>query len=350
MRRMLFVLLGMALILGATEASAQEISSRAANIRFGGRLHSQYSASSVSAADNDFFFRRVRLTFDIGVTDFFSARIQPDFAGGKTQVQDAYVRLNFSDAFRFSMGQFKRAFDPFLLASSTDLSIIERDGRVEGVSGCAGVGGACSYGRLTEKLGFAGRDAGIRFELSGGSVSFLGTVTNGTGINVLDENDAKSYSGRVTFDVGSGVKVSGQYAAHDYVDDADENAYAGAWSADVQFGGWRDGLLFQAAIVGGDNWKSLDAGGNEAPFTAFQGVASYYVPLDHPRYAGIEPLLRVSYADPDGDTADDGAVIVTPGLMLYIQNKTKLGFNLDVFTPQTGDTEYSLKIQAFLYF
>ncbi len=348
--RRIFVLLGMALCLASAEASAQEISSRAANLQVGGRLHSQYSASSVGAAHNDFFFRRVRLTLDMGVTDFFTARIQPDFAGGKTEVQDAYVRLNFSKAFRLSMGQFKRAFDPFSLASSTDLSIIERDGRVEGVDGCAGVGGTCAYGRLTEKLGFAGRDAGIRFELSGGSVSFLGTVTNGTGINVSDDNDAKSYSGRVTLDVGSDVKVSGQYAAHDYVDDAEQNAYAGAWSADVQFGGWRDGLLFQAAVVGGDNWKSLDAGGNEALFTAFQGVASYYVPLGHPRYAGIEPLLRVSYADPDGDAADDGAVIITPGLMLYVQNKTKLGFNVDVFSPQTGDTEYSFKMQAFLYF
>ena len=47
-------------------------------------------------------------------TDYHVALAIEDFKqeGGKTAVQDAYVRLNFSDALRFSMGQFKRAFDP----------------------------------------------------------------------------------------------------------------------------------------------------------------------------------------------------------------------------------------------
>jgi hypothetical protein len=38
-----------------------------------------------------------------------------------------------------------------------------------------------------------------------------------------------------------------------------------------------------------------------------------------------------SYADPDGDTRNDGAIIFTPGLMFYIQGSNKIGFNLDVF-------------------
>ena len=95
---------------------------------------------SAPSAVNDFFFRRVRLLLDVTVGDFLSARLQPDFAGGKTQLQDAYLRLTFADDFQVSMGQFKRAFDLFELSSSTDLSLIERDGRIEGVGNCAGVG------------------------------------------------------------------------------------------------------------------------------------------------------------------------------------------------------------------
>jgi hypothetical protein len=349
MRRLLIALSGVALSLPAAQLSAQEISARAADIRLGGRLHAQYSASSVGEAENDFFFRRVRLIADINVTDFFSARVQPDFAGGKAALQDAYVRFNVSDGFRVSMGQFKRAFDLFELSSSTDLSLIERDGRVEGVSSCTGVGGACSYSRLTEKLGFAGRDQGVKVEISGDAVSFQGTITNGTGINTSDENDAKSYSGRLSVDASDNVVLSGQFAVHDYLD-GDENVYAPAWAADVEVGGWRDGLHLQAGIASGDNWKELDASGDAVPFMAYQGVLSYYVPLDDPRWAGVEPLARVSFADPNGDADDDGAVIFTPGLMLYVQGKNKIGFNLDVFSPQTGDTEYSFKVQAFLYF
>jgi hypothetical protein len=349
MRRYCLVLLAVALAYPAVPTSAQEISARAADIRLGGRLHAQYSASSVSEAENDFFFRRVRLIADITVTDFFSARVQPDFAGGETQLQDAYVRFNVSDAFGVSIGQFKRAFDLFELSSSTDLSIIERDGRVEGVGGCAGVGGACSYSRLTEKLEFAGRDQGVKLELSGERVAFMATATNGTGINTSDENDAKSYSGRLSVDAGDNVTLSGQVAVHDYLD-GEDNAYAPAWGADIEVGGWRDGLHLQAGLASGDNWKELNAGGEAVPFMAYQGLLSYYVPLEGPRWAGIEPLARVSFADPNSDAADDGAVIVTPGLMLYVQGRNKIGFNVDVFSPQTGDTEYSFKMQAFLYF
>jgi hypothetical protein len=350
MRRSLIALPLLALSFPSVQASAQEISARDASIRIGGRMHAQYSASSVGEAENDFFFRRVRLILDINVTDFFSARVQPDFAGGETQLQDAYVRFNVSDGFRLSMGQFKRAFDLFELASSTDLSIIERDARVEGVNSCTGVGGACSYSRLTEKLGFAGRDQGVRLEVSGDRVSFLGSATNGTGINKSDENDAKSYSGRLSVEAHDDVTISGQVAVHDYLDEDNENVYAPAWGADIEVGGWRDGLHLQAGLASGDNWKELNAAGEAVPFMAYQGVLSYYVPLDDPRWAGIEPLARVSFADPNGNADDDGAVIFTPGLMLYIQGKNKIGFNVDVFSPQTGDTEYSFKMQAFLYF
>jgi hypothetical protein len=188
MRRTLIALSMVALSFPTVQASAQEISARDASIRFGGRMHAQYSASSVGEAENDFFFRRVRLTVDVDISEFFTARIQPDFAGGETQLQDAYVRFNVSDGVRLSMGQFKRAFDLFMLSSSNDLSIIERDARIEGSSSCPGVGGACSYGRLTEKLGFAGRDQGVKLDVSGDRVALQVTATNGTGINTSDEN------------------------------------------------------------------------------------------------------------------------------------------------------------------
>jgi hypothetical protein len=65
---------------------------------------------------------------------------------------------------------------------------------------------------------------------------------------------------------------------------------------------------------------------------------------------GVEPLARFSYADPDTDADDDGALVFTPGLMLYITGRTKIGANLDIYSPQTGGGELSLKIQSFLYY
>ena len=347
-----FVMLGLTAFGVPTATEAQlEISSRASSIQIGGRVHAQYAASSVDDANNDFFLRRVRLIADITLNDFASARVQPDFAQGKIALQDVYVRLGFSSKFRVSAGQFKRAFDIFELSSSTDLSIIERDARVEGASGCSGVSGICSYSRLTQKLKYSERDQGIKIDGSSGRVSYQATLTNGTGINVSDENDAKSYSGHLTLAVSENVRVSGQLGVHDYlIESAEASTERGiAWGADVEFGTWRDGAHIQASVIRGDNWKSLDSDHNEATFLTTQIVASYYSERSG-RLSGIEPLIRLSFGDPDTAVGKNAGTVVTPGLMFYLQGKSKIGANLDIYSPQSGETALSFKVQTYLYF
>ncbi|HSW28136.1 MAG TPA: porin [Longimicrobiales bacterium] len=344
------VALAVALSLGGDLAAQATLTPRSASIRIGGRMHTQYATSSVESYNSQFFFRRARIEADITVNDFFEARLQPEFGGFTAELKDAYVKFNFSPAFQLTVGQFKRPFDLFELASSVDLSIIERDGRVGGVSTCAGVGSVCSYSRLTERLGFADRDIGVRVGGARGKVAYEVSMTNGAGQNVVDENDAKSFSGRMSLKAGPDLTLGANLALHDYVDPAKEDAHAGAWGVDAQYGTWRDGLLVQASLVGGENWKKLDTSGDASAFMAFQGAASWYAPLEGKRVVGIEPLLRVSFGDPDRDVADDGGLVFTPGLMLYIAGRNKIGFNVDVWSPQTGKTEHSLKVQSYLYF
>lgn len=358
--RQVFLTLLLAMLAVPDLAESQiEISSRASSIQVGGRVHAQYATSSVGDADNDFFLRRVRLIADITLNDFVTARVQPDFARGKIALQDVYVRLGSSSKFRVWVGQFKRAFDIFELSSSTDLSIIERDARVEGVSECSGVSGICSYSRLTEKLKYAERDQGIKIDGSSGRMSYQFTLTNGTGINVSDENDAKSYSGRLSFTASDKVTFSAQVGVHDYLfplvatrteRGVDMKTARGvAWGADLEFGTWRDGAHIQASVIRGDNWKSLDSNQNEATFLTTQIVASYYSEKSG-RLAGIEPLLRLSFGDPDTAVGKNAGTVVTPGLMFYLQGKSKIGANLDVYSPQSGDTALSFKVQTYLYF
>lgn len=326
------------------------ISSRAATLTLGGRLHTQYQGSSVDGAVNDFFIRRARLVADATFNDFFVGRLQTDFAGGGATLLDAYVRLDFDEAFRLYMGQFKRSFDIFELDSSTDLSLFERDGRIPGFSACTGVGRVCSYSRLTEALGFAGRDAGLKVDGSSGTFMYQATVTNGTGVGVRDQNDGKSFSGRAGVAASDQLTVSANVGIHDYLASTTETEQAFAWGADVQWGTWRDGLLVQAAVTGGDNWAVFDPDGDPLTFLAFQAMGSLYNPLDGDRIVGVEPLLRVSVADPVGDIDDDGGTLITPGVMLYLMGKNKIGANLDYYVPQTGDSEFVFRAGAFLYF
>ena len=336
-------------LLPVSIAAQLEINARGATITFGGRLQTQYAHSSLDGADNDFFTRRARMIAEVRVNDFLSGRVQPDFAGGGAALKDAYVTLDFSEAFALTIGQFKRPFDIFELASSTDLSLIERDGRIEGLSACTGVGSICSYSRFTEALDYSDRDMGVRIAGGSGALSYQASLTNGTGGDAPDENDRKSVSGRVTWAATERVSVSGQVGLHDYVDPGGD-ATAVAFGADVEVGAWRDGFHLQAAVVGGDNWLALDPQLDPATFLTWQGVASFYYPLQGERIVGVEPLARVSWGDPSLDADDDSGILLTPGVMLYVLGRNKIGLNVDYFAPQTGSSELSLKVQSFLYF
>lgn len=337
-----------------TSAGAQtEISARTATITIGGRLHTQLSTTTVNdAGPTNIFLRRARIHLGIEVNDFLEAVLQPDLVGGQAILQDAYVRFNFSDGFAVTVGQMKRAFDLFELSSSTRLSVIERDGRVPGVDQCAGVGGICSWSGFTQELAYAERDVGIRFEgdLSE-RVSYMAAVTNGTGVNVADENSSKSFSGRIQVELGAGVRVAANTSIHDYVGPGGDTDYGVAFGGDIEFGSWQRGLHLQAGFVAGDNWLSLDLSGDPATFRTAQVIGSYYIPLDDgERFVGIEPVGRISWGDPDSDGVDDGGLLLTPGIMFYVLGRSKVGANLDIYSPQTGDTEMSLKLQTFLYF
>ena len=345
MRSLATTLLAVLMLFGADAAAAQtEVTARGAEIRLGGRLHTQFATSSVDGQPSTFFFRRARLIADVSVNELWSARVQTEFSGGRGRLVDAWVRYNFAPGFRVSVGQFKRRFDIFELESSTELPIIERDGRISGVDSCAGVGRVCTYGRFVSSLAYGGRDAGVRVEAGTGALRFSGSVTNGSGANTADTNTGKAFDARLDWAAGESLSVGGGIARHDY-EAGDETEYGTAWSVDATWGTFRDGLHVQAALLGGDNWKLSP----DATFMAWQVVGSFYKPLEG-RLAGVEPLFRISAGDPDTSVDSDGGLVYTPGLMFYVAGRNMFGVNLDVYSPQTGDTEYGLKTQFFLYF
>ena len=339
---------------GSTQvlAGQVEINARGAEIRFGGRLHSQFATSSADGGKStDFFTRRARLTIDVRVTPLLDARVQPDFGGGKLELKDAYFRLNFDSAFRLSMGQFKRAFDIFELNSSTDIVVVERTGRMDGVEGCAGPGGLCTLSRFTEKLGYSDRDIGVKVDGSlGERVSYMATVTNGTGTSGSDENSRKSLAGRVSLRLAEGLVLSGNVSRHDYMDENDATEAATAFGGDLEIGGFRSGTHMQVGLVGGANWRIESSSGEVPRFVTWQGILSRYFPLGGVRMEGIEPMARVSWGDPDRGTSDDSGLVITPGLFLYVKGKNRIGVNLDVYDHGPDSMQYSFKLQTYLYY
>lgn len=323
-----------------------------AEIRFGGRLHIQYEqGSSGEGEPGRVFARRARLKADIRWGESFEARLQPDFAGGEPELEDAWVALRPWPALRISMGQFNRTLEVFELASSNDLPVVERGAQVGGGPPCAGVAGVCTLSHLLAKLDFVGRDQGFRVEWDlGDGLRLLSTLTNGPGANRPDENGAKSLSVRTEFTPTEPLTVGVFYGLHDYVSASagGETEFAEAMGVDVQWGVWREGPRFQGALAWGDNWRA----GDKARFRGVHLLGSWYRPLPVGGvFAGIEPLLRVGWAD--GNVGVEGlgrSVVVTPGVAAYVHARNRIALNLDLADPAGGALRWSLKVQSYAVF
>jgi Phosphate-selective porin O and P len=321
----------------------------------GGRVHLQFNTTSGDGPSSEFLLRRARIWAATRVNDWIDGAAQIDFSGGKVAARYAFVRLAFNESTRLSFGQFKRAFDVFELTSSSQILVIERSGNIRGVeSACAGIGGVCSYSRFSEKLQLSSLDVGmlLQGELADGRVGYLLSLTNGTGGNAREENDTKSFAGRVEWFPVEKLRLGANVSVHDYPNEvtaSDEVAPAFAFDAEV--GDFERGLHIQAGIMSGRNWRKLTGTGDEARFLTYQGIVSYRAPLSHPgRVLAVEPVGRVSWGDPDRSTARDGGLLLTPGVVLHFQDRNKMAANLDVWNPASGQTTWGLKLQTYLYF
>ena len=206
-------------------------------------------------------------------------------------------------------------------------------------------------------LTYSDRDTGVRIDgaLEAQGLSYMLTVTNGTGGATPDENSAKSFAGRVVLNAADNVRVAANMSVHDYDHDSFENQLAAVWGGDVEVGDFDGGLHVMMGVMYGDNWMNLTSAEGEKPAPATlasaQGIVSYKHALDgSTRFEAVEPLFRVSWGDPDRSTADDGAVLFTPGVQLFVEGRNKIAANLDVYRTGSGSTEVSLKVQSYLYF
>lgn len=340
-----------------TMARAQAVEPRypVERTELGGRVHLQFNTTTVDdEISSEFFVRRARIWAASRLNDWIDGAVLVDISGSTASARYAFLRMSFSPAARVSFGQFKRAFDNFELTSSADILVVERDGNVRGAFDCAGVGGVCSYSRFSEKLQLSSLDVGVLLqgEAAQGKVEYLFSATNGPGPNTREENDAKSFSGRVAWRPTAGLKLGANLGLHDYPNAVTgEDAYAPATAFDLEVGNFKKGFHFQAGVMSGENWRNLDADGAESHFLTWQGIATYRVPVsEQGRIRAVEPVGRVSWGDPDRDHPEDGGMVFTPGFVVHFDGRNKAAANVDVWKPQSGGTVWGLKAQTYIYF
>ncbi len=130
-------------------------------------------------AIDTFTLRRVRPIFEGTLAKIFDFRIMPDFGGGTTVLQDAYMEARFNPAFRVRAGKFKPPVGLERLQSAVDLLFVER--------------------ALPTNL-VPNRDLGVQIsgDFAGGAISYQAGVFNGVvdgGNGDGDTNDEKDVAG-----------------------------------------------------------------------------------------------------------------------------------------------------------
>lgn len=127
--------------------------------------------SAVPSASDTFLLRRVRPILEGTVFGIHDFRFTPDFAGGKTVIQDAYVESRFHPAAKLKVGKFKVPIGLERLQSASDIRFVER--------------------ALPTNL-VPNRDLGVQLagDIAGGKLNYAVGVFNG----VLDGGSSENFS------------------------------------------------------------------------------------------------------------------------------------------------------------
>lgn len=389
------VLGALALLAGASGAlRAQDttglvITADAVEIDLSGRVQTQTATSSCSgfpfeagspctgqAPAVDMFLRRARFTLGIEISELVDAEIQPDFSGvDQVELKDAWGRLNFSPSFRVMVGHFKRPFDGFQLTSSTRILTIERDLDVPGVPGPA----APSLDELTTRFRLSDRDVGVTAHGAppGTGLRYWVGVFNGQGPeDDGDLNTDKQLVGRLQYTFRPGgslplsVAVAGASTDLPVRGQGDQPGVRASGERYTNLELWAElgefapGPHVQAGLMLGDNPLQTPAGDpivTDAPVAdrafasarAWQVIGAYRLAVPGSEIlAAVEPVFRVTGAEPNTDVDDDEAWGVTPGVQIFFGGRNKLALNWDLvfFSDDRAESVNSFKAQFQVHF
>ncbi|HEV2146242.1 MAG TPA: porin [Longimicrobiaceae bacterium] len=339
------------LLLAAGAAAAQQAPSTvfrasALEVSIGGRVQTQLNTTTVDSVPTaELALRRVRLEANVRVNEVVSAKIQPEFAGSRVSLRDAYVLFGFHPALQLLAGQANRPFGIIQPTSSTRIIPVERGVRIRGVRN------ALDEHNLVTDLGYADRDVGL--QLLGApagaplGLSYALGVFNGPARAAVPELDSYQLAARAAVRPAERLRTGLSWSRRDFLvvapTDGRELAAGQAWAVDVEYGTYGPGLHLVGEAAFGDVNPRADI-----DFTGAQAWLAYRTRAFGPSLTHLEPLFRVSYGDvdaPPGLTVPRGGTLLTPGINLYFGPLNRIMLNYDVWMPEQGDAVGSFKAQ-----
>ncbi len=139
-----------------------------------------------------------------------------------------------------------------------------------------------------------------------------------------------------------------------------DGEYFSAFEIFAEYGNFTAGPHLQAGLVFGENPTLNEAGGaidllggeDFANLLTWQAIASWKFAVESPFLEAVEPVFRVTRADPATDVDDDENWGFTPGIQFFFHKRNKLALNWDIvsFADDTLDSENSFKAQLQFHF
>lgn len=333
---------------GAQEAPPVVFRSNALEVSVGGRVQTQLTTTTVETEPfSEIAMRRVRLEATVKVNEVVSAKIQPEYAGTRVGIRDAFVRFAFDPALTLVAGQANRPFGTITPTSSTRILPIERGVRIRGLPN------ASEQHDLVADLGYADRDVGLQLvgEPKGAplGLSYAAGVFNGPARGEARELNTYQLAARAAVRPADPLRVGLSWSRRDFAVPAGgsperlEVERGHAWALDAEWGRYGPGLHLLAELSAGD----LDPAAG-AEFTGAQGWLAYRTGALGRGVTGVEPLVRVSHGEVDGEPqrlAVAGGTLLTPGVNVYFGPLNRIMLNYDFWRGADGGREGSFKAQ-----
>lgn len=346
-----------AAVLAPAAASAQEerqgpvLKTNAVEIEINGRVHTQLNTTSVDGEQpSEILLRRVRLEARVKVNDVVSGKVQPDFAGDRVSLKDAYVRLTFDPAFEVLAGKAHRPFSTIEMTSSNRILPIERGLNIRGVEN------GFDQFSLVNGLRYSDRDIGLQvLGRPGGAplgLSYQAGVFRGPLHGQVGAQDSYQFAARLGVQPASKLKLGAAWSsrqfAYETVEGEDPELERGhAFEVDAEWGAYAPGLHLLAELSMGD---ADPATGSE--FKGAQGWVGWRSGALGSKVTGVEPIFRASYGALDLESEDGGpdgelgGTLLTPGINVYFGPLNRIMLNYDLWSPRgDGESERSFKAQ-----
>jgi len=263
------------------------------------------NADGSSKNDMGFYFRRARLGVTGNIPYDFSYYVLAEFSSFQNgpYLLDAFITYNrFKPWFKVSMGQFKKPFGLELGSTGCqDLYTINRS-------------------KVVNELTSPDRDLGIMFSGSTGPKKFFGlekenilsyaiSITNGTGKNVYDIDQAKDFIGRMVIAPYDWISVGGSYQ---YGKQKNPDPTVTAMDVRMRYGfdvtlKKYNFILQSEYVFGQDEGSKLVGGGCGATPELVMGnfkSNGYYAQLMYNTKFKVMPVVKYETYDPDMDKQD----------------------------------------------